>query len=316
MRHLCQKPKLNGQLIKTLLTISKKRDCFLPSPTDDLSVRNPLRLLVFFKTDLLPLDLAMIYRKILKFKFFFEQPIMTKIRVVLIEDHDLSRVGLIAALQRVEGIEVVGDAANARQGLQILEATKPDVAIVDIGLPDMDGIELTQKFKQGDRQTQKTKVLILTMHNREDSVLAAFAAGADSYSLKDVSLDNLVQAIQTTHEGNAWIDPTIARVVLKQARRTPSAFPTSPRENDSSQKIAISAVAPEYQQLLHTSPLTERELQVLELIVGGCNNAQIAEKLYITVGTVKTHVRSILNKLCADDRTQAAVRALRSGLVQ
>ncbi len=241
---------------------------------------------------------------------------MTKIRVVLIEDHDLSRVGLIAALQRVDGIEVVGDAANARQGLQILEATKPDVAIVDIGLPDMDGIELTQKFKQSDRQTQKTKVLILTMHNREDSVLAAFAAGADSYSLKDVSLDNLVKVIQTTHEGNAWIDPTIARVVLKQARRTPSSFPTSPRENDSSQKIAISAVAPEYQQLLETSPLTDRELEVLELIVAGCNNAQIAEKLYITVGTVKTHVRSILNKLCADDRTQAAVRALRSGLVQ
>lgn len=241
---------------------------------------------------------------------------MNKIRVVLIEDHDLSRVGLIAALQRVEGIEVVGDAASARQGLQILEATKPDVAIVDIGLPDMDGIELTQKFKQGDRLTQKTKILILTMHNREDAVLAAFAAGADSYSLKDVSLDNLVQAIEATNEGNAWIDPTIARVVLKQARGSRSYPLDTQPENGPSEKIAIEAVTPEYQKLLDTDPLTDRELEVLELIVAGCSNALIAEKLYITVGTVKTHVRSILNKLCADDRTQAAVRALRSGLVR
>jgi NarL family two-component system response regulator LiaR len=158
----------------------------------------------------------------------FEQPIMSKIRVVLIEDHDLSRVGLIAALQRVEGIEVVGDAANARQGLQILETTQPDVAIVDIGLPDLDGIELTEQFKQGDRFSKNTKVLILTMHNREDSVLAAFAAGADSYSLKDVSLDNLVQAIQVTNEGNAWIDPAIARVVLKQARQPGTSYADSP----------------------------------------------------------------------------------------
>ncbi len=241
---------------------------------------------------------------------------MTKIRVVLIEDHDLSRVGLIAALQRVEGIEVVGDAANARQGLQILETTQPDVAIVDIGLPDLDGIELTQQFKKGDRFAKSTKVLILTMHNREDSVLAAFAAGADSYSLKDVSLDNLVQAIQVTNEGNSWIDPAIARVVLKQARQPGTSFPASPPPNNFSGGIAIDTVAPEYRHLLETDPLTERELEVLELIVAGCNNAQIAEKLYITVGTVKTHVRSILNKLCADDRTQAAVRALRSGLVR
>ncbi len=246
----------------------------------------------------------------------FEQPIMTKIRVVLIEDHDLSRVGLIAALQRVEGIEVVGDAANARQGLQILEAAQPDVAIVDIGLPDLDGIELTQQLKQGDRFAKNTKVLILTMHNREDSVLAAFAAGADSYSLKDVSLDNLVQAIQVTNEGNSWIDPAIARVVLKQARNPRTSYADSPPPNGSSGGIAIDTVAPEYRHLLETAPLTERELEVLELIVAGCNNAQIAEKLYITVGTVKTHVRSILNKLCADDRTQAAVRALRSGLVR
>lgn len=233
---------------------------------------------------------------------------MSPIRVVLIEDHDLSRIGLSAALQQVEDIEVVGEAANAHQGLQILQVSKPDVAIVDIGLPDQDGIELTQAFRTSP-DGANTKILILTMHEDEDSILAAFAAGADSYSLKDVSLENLVQAIRLTHEGNAWIDPAIARVVLKQARSN------QPVGDEGAAVVEIRSIDPEDQQLIEASTLTDRELDVLELIVAGCNNAAIAQELHITVGTVKTHVRSILNKLCADDRTQAAVRALRSGLV-
>ncbi len=248
---------------------------------------------------------------------------MSKIRVVLIEDHDLSRVGLIAALQQVETIEVVGGAATGQQGLEMIAETQPDVAVVDIGLPDIDGIELTQTLKrsQQNSQTHLPKVLILTMHKTEDSVLAAFAAGADSYALKDISLDNLVQAIQSTQEGNAWIDPAIARVVLKQSRdplaaTIPVATSVSPLVETADAALRpISSLSAEEQQIVETYPLTDRELDVLELIVAGCNNAQIAEKLYITVGTVKTHVRNILNKLCVDDRTQAAVRALRSGLV-
>jgi len=243
---------------------------------------------------------------------------MSEISVVIIEDHDLSRIGLNAALQQVNGIKVVGDAANARQGLQIISTTQPDVAIVDIGLPDMDGIELTQTLRQSQEESEgkRTKVLILTMHKTEDSVMAAFAAGADSYSLKDVSLNNLVQAIRVTNEGNAWIDPTIARVVLKQAKQpTPAESVVAVNGDDPHIGREIASLDDEAQQMIENYPLTERELEVLELIVAGCNNAQIADKLYITVGTVKTHVRNILNKLCADDRTQAAVRALRSGLV-
>lgn len=242
---------------------------------------------------------------------------MSKIRVVLIEDHDLTRIGLCAALKQVETVEIVGDAANARQGLKILETTQPDVAVVDIGLPDMDGIELTQRLKQSQASSPTpTKVLVLTSHSSEDSVLAAFAAGADSYSLKDVSLENLVQAIHLTHEGNAWIDPAIARIVLQQARKgEPELRPEVEVAAPQPHTTTIEAIEPEYQQLIEAYPLTERELDVLELIVAGCSNAAIAEKLHITVGTVKTHVRNILSKLCADDRTQAAVRALRSGLV-
>jgi two-component system, NarL family, response regulator LiaR len=239
---------------------------------------------------------------------------MEDIRITLIEDHDLTRVGMRTALQQ-RGFNVIGEAANATDGLKLLETTKPDVAIVDIGLPDMDGIELTRRFKQtqvesAESGTVETKVLILTLQDNDDIVLAAFAAGADSYCMKDVSLDSLAEALRVTNSGNSWIDPAIARVVLHQARQG-----TPDGESSESKTVSINAAEPEYNQIIEAYPLTERELEVLQLIVDGCSNAAIAEKLYITVGTVKTHVRNILNKLCADDRTQAAVRALRSGLV-
>ncbi|OIP71128.1 MAG: DNA-binding response regulator [Oscillatoriales cyanobacterium CG2_30_40_61] len=241
---------------------------------------------------------------------------MTKISIVLVEDHDLTRVGLRTALEQESNMKIVGEAANGKKGLEILKQTQPDIAIIDIGLPDMDGIELTQKFKQhiAANRARETKVLILTMHDNEDAVMGAFAAGADSYSVKDVSLDKLKEAINTTYEGNAWIDPIIARTVLKQAKKKQPDIPI-PAPGDQ-KTVMINAVEAEYQQFLESCPLTERELEVLELIVAGRSNAEIAEKLYITVGTVKTHVRSILNKLCADDRTQAAVRALRSGWIE
>ncbi len=238
---------------------------------------------------------------------------MSEISIVLIEDHDLTRMGLKAALQSNSAVQVMGEAANATKGLKLLETVKPDVAVVDIGLPDMDGIELTRKFREWQTESGETntKILILTMEHSEDTVLAAFAAGADSYYMKDTSIDRLTEAIQATFEGNSWIDPAIANVVLLQMRK---GMPQN-QAADKSKTVKIDALAPEYEQVLETYPLTQRELEILELIVAGCSNGQIAEKLYITVGTVKTHVRNILNKLCADDRTQAAVRALRSGLV-
>lgn len=242
---------------------------------------------------------------------------MSKIRVVLIEDNDLSRIGLTTLLQQVEEIDVVGNAGNAKEGLKLIQHTQPDVLLLDIGLPDMDGIELTQMLKQSSSQEETTspRVLMLTMYRTEESVLTAFAAGADSYALKDISLENLVQAIQATYEGNAWIDPSIAKIILKKAKESQKKELNLDNNNIASQTRVIESVEPEYQEMIESDPLTDRELEVLELIVAGCNNAQIAEQLFITVGTVKTHVRNILNKLCVDDRTQAAVQALRSGLV-
>ncbi|MBD2212231.1 response regulator transcription factor [Calothrix sp. FACHB-156] len=238
---------------------------------------------------------------------------MSKIRIALIEDHDLTRVGIRTALLQKEEIEVVGEAANAAEGLKMLKMLQPDIAIVDIGLPDKDGIELTRELKStSNGEDLRTKVLILTLRDNKEAVLAAFAAGADSYCMKDIKFDNLLEAVRVTYNGNAWIDPAIARIVLQQAQQNPPKQDKVSLDTKNSFNTFEPGENPEH---IDAYTLTERELEVLQLIVEGCSNAVIAERLYITVGTVKTHVRNILNKLCADDRTQAAVRALRSGLV-
>lgn len=230
--------------------------------------------------------------------------LMSSIRVVLIEDHDLTRMGMKIALQQQGELVFVGEAATGVEGVALVNSLHPDVAIVDLGLPDMDGVEVTRQIKATATEAGRaTKVLILTLTDSQETVLAAFAAGADSYCIKDISSENLVQALKLTSEGNSWIDPAIASIVLQQVRRREAT-------------VEIDAAEADYKQVLAATPLTERELEVLSEIVNGNSNAEIAERLYITVGTVKTHVRNILNKLCADDRTQAAVRALRAGLVK
>ena len=229
---------------------------------------------------------------------------MDKVRVALIEDDDLTRMGLRTALQQQPDIDWLGEATNGKDGLALLHNCHPQVAIIDIGLPDIDGVEVTRQYRESlSAETPAAKILILTLNDEEETVLAAFSAGADSYCMKDISIELLMEAIKATQEGNAWIDPAIARIVLAQATASHSSPATT-----AAGKVGNPI-------LLEHHPLTERELEVLQLIVNGYSNAQIAEKLYITVGTVKTHVRNILNKLCADDRTQAAVHALRSGLV-
>ncbi|MGB3767310.1 MAG: response regulator transcription factor [Phormidesmis sp.] len=232
----------------------------------------------------------------------------TEIGVALIEDHDLTRMGLRAAFRQA-GLRFLGEADNGEKGLTLLQEMRPDVAVVDVGLPDIDGIEMIQRFKK-ENPDSETRILMLTMHDSEKAVLAAFAAGADSYCTKEIDTKDLITAIQETSEGNSWIDPSIASLVLSQVKPVAAVG-----ESFNSRTVEIRAVEPEYEQIIEAYPLTERELEILECIVAGCSNAQIAEKLFVTVGTVKTHVRNILNKLGASDRTQAAVRALRSGLI-
>ena len=245
---------------------------------------------------------------------------MTDIRVILIEDHDVVRIGLRTILQNQDGIQVIGEAVNGLQGLALLKTTPIDIALVDIGLPGMDGIELVQKFRQfqeeqiqnnviTDQPMPHTKILMLTMQSSEETVLASFAAGADAYCMKGTGVEHLINAIRITCSDDAWIDPAIASIVLRQMRQG------MVKPNPEKRTVEIRSLEPEYERVLASDPVTEREHEVLELMVAGCTNVVIADRLCITVGTVKTHVRNILAKLCADDRTEAAVRALRSGII-
>lgn len=241
---------------------------------------------------------------------------MTPIRVALIEDHDLTRVGLRTLFNHHSGVEVVGEAANGSDGLTLLMAAQPDVALVDIDLPGLNGIEVTRQFKQwlGENHLEvaPTKVIMLTMHADEAAVLAAFAAGADSYCTKDGSTKYLLEVVKSTYEGQHWIDPSISRIILKHNQQVQAARKEALSAELRSRAIAVDE---EYRHVAASAGLTPREREVLQLIVAGRTNAEIAAQCYITTETVKTHVRRILNKLCAEDRTQAAVRALRTGLV-
>ncbi|HTX56278.1 MAG TPA: response regulator transcription factor [Candidatus Acidoferrales bacterium] len=206
-------------------------------------------------------------------------------RVALIEDHALTRAGMKTALQAA--FDVVGEAADGVAGYDLVVRERPDVAIIDLGLPGIDGITLTQRIRT---DSPRTRVVIVTMIDLEDEVLAALAAGADAYCLKSSPASTLIDAVRITSEGGAYFDPQIAHVVL--ARFSPRA-----------------STAPQ------SSPLTPREAEILRLIADGKANTEIAAQLNIGLGTVKGHIRDILEKLSASDRTQAAVVALRKGFI-
>lgn len=214
--------------------------------------------------------------------------------IYIIEDDELMLAGLRASLGRLRHLEVLGSACDGRQGLEAVLRLKPDVAIVDIGLPFMDGIEVTERIKQ---QNDHCRVLMLTSHDDDNNLFSAFAAGADGYVLKDSGIQTLDLAIGTVLGGAVWLDSRIAKRVLQYAIVS----------------AALSPIAPS--QAEPVIKLTERETEVLRFLCDGLTNVEIAEKLSLTTETVKTHVSKIMHKLAVNDRTQAAVKAVRSHLI-
>ena len=209
--------------------------------------------------------------------------------VYLVEDHPLMRQGLVAALGQVPEITVTGEAESGEEALSALlapDAGAPDVVVMDIGLPGLSGIEATRRLKEA---RPGLRVLMFTVHQLEDEVFGAFSSGADGYCLKDSEIDSLILGIQAVALGSLYVDPRIAHLAIRRILASP---------------------APGGE-----TPLSSRETEVLRLLAEGRSNRDIALALAISVSTVKAHIQSILVKLSASTRADAAVKAFRKGWI-
>lgn len=210
------------------------------------------------------------------------------IRILLVDDHAVVRQGLRFFLGTQPDLEIVGEARDGREALEQVEALRPDVVLMDLVLPEVDGIEATRRIRQ---QYPGVKIIVLTSFSDRDRIVPAMQAGADGYLLKDVSPDELARAIHDVVRGQVQLHPEVTRQLVASV--------TAPPGPDDRPGVEA---------------LTPRELEVLRLIARGKSNKEIAAELFITEKTVKTHVSNLLGKLGLHDRTQAAVYAVKRGL--
>ncbi len=220
------------------------------------------------------------------------------LKVLIAEDQETFRLALKALLARMEDICVVGESKDGWQAVEAAADLRPEIVLMDIQMPFIDGIEATKRIKQ---RLPGIAVLMLTAHEDTERIFASFAAGADGYCLKGAATNRLILAIQTVADGAAWLDPDIAGRVLKEASSSWTPRQASPG----------SAV----ERMAHNLRLTEREKQILRLVSDGLSNPQIAQELAVKPETIKTHLGRIMDKLAVCDRTQAAVKALRQGII-
>jgi len=211
-----------------------------------------------------------------------------KIRILIVDDHQVVRQGLCTFLELQEDMVVIGEAGDGETAVSQTHALQPDVVLMDLVMPRMDGIAAIQQVKN---LGLPTRIIALTSFTEDDKVFPAIQAGASSYLLKDVSPDDLAEAIRAVYRGEARLHPDIARKLMEQVAQRSAPVPAHPPEN-----------------------LTERETAVIRLIAKGCSNAEIAKTLVISEKTVKTHVSNILGKLSLADRTQLAIFAIKNGL--
>ncbi|MCD7878767.1 MAG: response regulator transcription factor [Candidatus Gastranaerophilales bacterium] len=227
---------------------------------------------------------------------------MNKIKVLLVEDHTMVRLGLSLVFENREDMELTAAAEDGKKGVELALSLNPDVVLMDIGLPELDGIQATAMIK---KTNPDIKVLIFTSRESDDDVFDSLAAGADGYIMKGANEEQMIAAIKAVSEGTAWLDPAIARLVLSSVKKQNSSSGT---EIYNTNETPNTAGKNDY-------GLTGREIEVLALIVEGLNNAQIAKRLVITLATAKAHVHSILQKLYVTNRTQATIQAVKEGLV-
>ncbi len=220
------------------------------------------------------------------------------INVIIVEDHDMARMGLSVILGSNSRINILDTASDGQEGVDKALKLKPDVVIMDIGLPTIDGIEATGKIKI---VNPDIKVLMYTSREGDDDIFDSFKAGADGYITKGATSEQTISAVIAVSEGAGWLDPAIAKVVLRNVRKNTE---TLERKGEINYTLGKNLYG-----------LTEREMEVLALIVDGLTNPQIADKLIITISTTKTHVHNILQKLYVTSRAKAVSTAMKEGLV-
>ena len=219
--------------------------------------------------------------------------------VLIVEDHEFTRMGLKLSLEQIEGLNIVGEAADGEEGLKKVKELSPRVVLMDVEMPVMDGIEATRQIKEA---APHVRVIMLTSHKSDQTIFAALSAGANGYCLKNINAQQLSTVIRMVSEGAAWLDPGIAnRVLSAYATHNSQTAPQAPPKTAAKQKTSIS--------------LSPRETEVLRLVADGLSNQKIAEKLGLGLETVKTHMRHIMEKLAVSDRTEAAVKAMKQGIV-
>jgi two-component system, NarL family, response regulator DegU len=206
-------------------------------------------------------------------------------RVLLADDHRILREGLRRSLE-AQHIEVVGEAADGDEALELAEALRPDVVLMDVSMPVLDGVEATRRIRQ---RLPEVRVVMLTMHADETTMARAIRAGADGYLVKDCSTEEIAETVRLVAGGQTAVSREVAVSMLREVRSMP----------------------PEVEEVV-----SKREEEVLQLIADGCSSAEVAEQLFISQKTVKNHLASIYQKLDARDRTQAVLRAVRMGIVR
>ena len=216
-------------------------------------------------------------------------------RVLIVDDQDVVRQGLGVILSHAEGVEVAGYAADGLEAVAQVAALRPDVVLMDLKMPRLNGIQATARIT---RESPEVKVVVLTTYDADEWLFDAIRAGASGYLLKDTDADEIVDAVRRAGDGEVRIDPAVAGRVLQEFNRLKGAR----------------SVARDGEELLPVEELTERELAILQEVAQGKSNREIAATLYLAEGTVKNYVSAIIEKLHANDRTHAAILALKRGL--
>lgn len=235
------------------------------------------------------------------------------IRVLIADDHALLREGLRKILELEEDICVVGEAVDGLDVVEKAAALHPDVVLMDINMPNGGGLNATRAIRE---QLPDIDVIVLTIHDDDEYIIELVNAGAKGYMLKDVDPARVIEAIRRVREGEAFIPSNLMTKVFQEFRRRSSPDAGERAALGADQPVAVVHVQGEGATRSDHDPLTEREHEILQLIVDGRTNKEIAQALYISEKTVKNHVTNILRKLDLSDRTQAAVYAIRTGIIQ